>query len=349
MHRATQREENMHKERGENDMKKTQNRWLRLFQRSISLLFAAAVVFSISFAYTRIYGLSCDAPECFEALAIALQDDFELEVAQTIKPGSMPLGHSRLSSAQASQLESELASGMEELLNAYNIDREQVAIVVESLDGSVRYALNEDLPLLAASLYKLPLALLWVDRIEEEKLPMDQGLLYRADMYEDVSVISGRYYPGALIPIDELLETLIVYSDNTSGHILFEHLGGWLEYKQLAAKRWPDHAKVEGFVSMENLTTAGFMNDVLLDLSTHLDTYMSIYEDMLRAQPELYLNRSLERPIAQKYGAYLSQLNSAGLDLEAKTPYAITILVDGGGSEMFMADAAEFVQSLMDA
>ena len=51
-------------------------------------------------------------------------------------------------------------------------------------------------------------------------------------MHEDAGVISSDYGIGSQVPLSDLLNDLIIYSDNDAGHILYENLGGWKEYKE---------------------------------------------------------------------------------------------------------------------
>lgn len=271
-----------------------------------------------------------------------IQDGVDLRLANAISPGRP----SAKGNAQA--LQEALNEEMDKIMEEYAIDEDSTGIAIHSLDGSISWTLNEDELYTGASLYKLPLAMIWYDRLEKDPSLLKKPLLYRADMYEDVSVIASRYAAGSYIDLEELLEQVILTSDNTAGHILFEHLGGWEKFKSIMKERWPNHTEDKDFVSMDNLMSPGVMVDVLLEIAASPERYEELIEDMENAQPANYLNRFLDRPIAQKYGAYGSQVNGAGLDLEASCPYVLCVMTDDIQAVKFVGDLALRVQSLLD-
>ena len=283
----------------------------------------------------------------FADLADAVSMDVEINLIERIRPNG-GYATSSMNSATAQSLQQRLDTLVSDLCETYAIDEETTGIVIETLDGRVSYSMNPDEEYLAASLYKLPLAVMWTDKQSDEGAKADKALRYDAYMYEENSVVASRYAPGSLIPVEELLDQVILTSDNTAGHVLFEHLGGWEDYKAQAKKRWPDHAQGRDFVSMDNVVTAGFMNDVLHEIAENPEKYADVMQNMRLAQPEHYLNYKTDRPICQKYGAYGAQLNGAGLNLEAEYPYVITIMTDDAAAEHFMGDLAAGVQKIFD-
>lgn len=283
----------------------------------------------------------------FADLADSVSMDVEINLIERIRPNG-GYSSSSMNSATAQSLQQQLDTLVSDLCETYAIDEETTGIVIETLDGRVSYSMNPDEEYLAASLYKLPLAVMWTDKQSDEGAKADKALRYDAYMYEENSVVASRYAPGSLIPVEELLDQVILTSDNTAGHVLFEHLGGWEDYKALAKKRWPDHAQGRDFVSMDNVVTAGFMNDVLHEIAENSEKYANVMQNMRLAQPEHYLNYKTDRPICQKYGAYGAQVNGAGLNLEAEYPYVITIMTDDAAAEHFMGDLAAGVQKIFD-
>ncbi|UNT93557.1 hypothetical protein [Allobaculum sp. Allo2] len=57
---------------------------------------------------------------------------------------------------------------MDKIMEEYAIDEDSTGIAIHSLDGSISWTLNEDELYTGASLYKLPLAMIWYDRLEKD-------------------------------------------------------------------------------------------------------------------------------------------------------------------------------------
>ena len=83
------------------------------------------------------------------------------------------------------------------------------------------YFYNADKYFTAASTIKVPLAIVYYDKINAGEISKDTTLLYNAEDYEEGSgATSSRYKPGNYIPVSYLLEQMIVNSDNTATQIL---------------------------------------------------------------------------------------------------------------------------------
>lgn len=146
-------------------------------------------------------------------------------------------------------------------------------------------------------------------------------------MHEDAGVISSDYGIGSQVPLSDLLNDLIIYSDNDAGHILYENLGGWKEYKE-AMTKYTDSIS-ENYYTMDNVTTANTMNDVVTYLYDHKEDYKGLIKNMEEAEPGEYLDRDTQLSMPQKYGMYDSALNSVGF-VECKTSYSIVVLTSLG-------------------
>ena len=176
--------------------------------------------------------------------------------------------------------------------------------------------MNEKDEFIAASIYKLPLAMLYYDKVNEGEYTLDSTFTYSGYMHEDAGVISSDYGIGSQVPLSDLLNDLIIYSDNDAGHILYENLGGWKEYKE-AMTKYTDSIS-ENYYTMDNVTTANTMNDVVTYLYDHKEDYKGLIKNMEEAEPGEYLDRDTQLSMPQKYGMNDSALNSVGF-LECNT------------------------------
>lgn len=220
-----------------------------------------------------------------------------------------------------------LAKDIEAYFQENGIDHEKVAYCITELEHNIKYSMNEKDEFIAASIYKLPLAMLYYDKVNEGEYTLDSTFTYSGYMHEDAGVISSDYGIGSQVPLSDLLNDLIIYSDNDAGHILYENLGGWKEYKE-AMTKYTDSIS-ENYYTMDNVTTANTMNDVVTYLYDHKEDYKGLIKNMEEAEPGEYLDRDTQLSMPQKYGMYDSALNSVGF-VECNTSYSIVVLTSLG-------------------
>lgn len=220
-----------------------------------------------------------------------------------------------------------LAKDIEAYFQENGIDHEKVAYCITDLEHNIKYSMNEKDEFIAASIYKLPLAMLYYDKVNESEYTLDSTFTYSGYMHEDAGVISSDYGIGSQVPLSDLLNDLIIYSDNDAGHILYENLGGWKEYKE-AMTKYTDTIS-ENYYTMDNVTTANTMNDVVTYLYDHKEDYKGLIKNMEEAEPGEYLDRDTQLSMPQKYGMYDSALNSVGF-VECNTSYSIVVLTSLG-------------------
>ena len=220
-----------------------------------------------------------------------------------------------------------LAKDIEAYFQENGIDHEKVAYCITDLEHNIKYSMNEKDEFIAASIYKLPLAMLYYDKVNEGEYTLDSTFTYSGYMHEDAGGISSDYGIGSQVPLSDLLNDLIIYSDNDAGHILYENLGGWKEYKE-AMTKYTDSIS-ENYYTMDNVTTANTMNDVVTYLYDHKEDYKGLIKNMEEAEPGEYLDRDTQLSMPQKYGMYDSALNSVGF-VESNTSYSIVVLTSLG-------------------
>lgn len=220
-----------------------------------------------------------------------------------------------------------LAKDIEAYFQENGIDHEKVAYCITDLEHNIKYSMNEKDEFIAASIYKLPLAMLYYDKVNEGEYTLDSTFTYSGYMHEDAGVISSDYGIGSQVPLSDLLNDLIIYPDNDAGHILYENLGGWKEYKE-AMTKYTDSIS-ENYYTMDNVTMANTMNDVVTYLYDHKEDYKGLIKNMEEAEPGEYLDRDTQLSMPQKYGMYDSALNSVGF-VECNTSYSIVVLTSLG-------------------
>lgn len=212
-------------------------------------------------------------------------------------------------------------------------DESQVGIVVHDYVTDAVYAVNADSYFTAGSTYKVPLAMLYYEKLAAGEFTPERGLYYDAAYYEEGGPIGATYLPGDYISVEELLHAVIVDSDNTAAHILYENLGGWVEFKKEVAKYSSKEIVEETdetYYSYWNEFTASYMNDVLDYLYDHRENFETLIADLTEAKPNDYLNGVIGgTKMAQKYGQYEEAENALGFSTSGR-PYSIVVYTSLG-------------------
>lgn len=219
--------------------------------------------------------------------------------------------------------DTELKDTIDTYLVENGIAQDQIGIAIFDIDNEQSYTWNADAYLTSASLYKVPLAMLYYDALQKDEIKKEDTLTYCTDCYEEGGPIGYTYDIHDEISLDELLYDMIVYSDNTAAHILFEHLGGWNSYRSMIQK-YTTHELLDAYID-DNVFPADFAMDILSYLYAHQDIYHDLIQHMKLVFPDDYLNRNIDADIAQKYGSYGTQRNAMGI-VYGDHPYLIVVL-----------------------
>jgi len=114
-----------------------------------------------------------------------------------------------------------------EIENILEDAQEKYAVWIEYLHTSESISINSDTIFKPASIYKVPLAVLVMQKIDQGELTLETELFLseKDHQYEfDALAKRGENYN---ISVDELLYYLIRYSDNTAVNVLERALGGY--------------------------------------------------------------------------------------------------------------------------
>ena len=208
------------------------------------------------------------------------------------------------------------------------IDPDDVSFVITDLRSGKKYVHSPDKEIISASLYKLPLAMLYYDEINNATLSPKDKYYYDLWMVECAGPVSENHDPGDLIALDYLLDMMISNSDNTAGHLLYTHYGGW-ETMREATLKYTDSEAAPSYYDPHNYMTADYLNDVLMYIFDHQSDYRSLLNSMSLEQTEAFLNGSMPHLTKQKTGYYDQYHSAAGL-VTNNNPYAITVLTELG-------------------
>ncbi len=240
--------------------------------------------------------------------------------------------HSMMEQAEIAsmQMQENLDDRISDYLAENGFSASSVQYCIEDLTSHRRYEKDAQMNVTAASIYKLPLAMVYYEKIAAGELSEATCFTYEASHYEQGGSIPLRYQVGDQIPLRELLTALILESDNTAGHILFENLGGWTAYKQVISK-YSDTPQEAIFFSLNNVTNAAYTADVLAYLYAHEQSFSQLLSDLKQASPGEYLRYVIDEETAQKYGLLGDYRNAAGI-VYGEHPYSVAIFTSLGES-----------------
>lgn len=230
--------------------------------------------------------------------------------------------------------EQETNKGLKEQIEQYlekeEIDADEIAIYLHNFVTGQEYMMNPDSYFAAGSVYKVPLAMIYYERIEHGELSLTSKIYYDEAYAEDPDASEANYMPNTSIELTYLLDDMIVNSNNTAAHILFENLGGWISFKEEAAV-FGEVPEDDVYYSYDNVFTARYLKDVLSYLQGHRDTFQGLIELMVKSGSGEYLDRVVSTQIAQKYGEYDTAENAIGI-VYGTQPYSIVVLTDAGAA-----------------
>ena len=184
------------------------------------------------------------------------------------------------------------------------------------------YFYNENKYFTAASTVKVPVAMLYYDKINSGEITKEDTLLYKSSAYEaGAGDVTLKYKAGSNIPYSVLLEELIVNSDNTANNILIGNIG-FDKYRYEIAK-YSDRELSSKFYD-SNVTCPAYSYDVIKYLYKHSDEYQELIQNMKKSSYGKYLKEFLDYDVAHKYGSYNGYVHDYGI-IYGKDTYLIGV------------------------
>ncbi|MCD8373856.1 MAG: serine hydrolase [Oscillospiraceae bacterium] len=200
----------------------------------------------------------------------------------------------------AAEADDGAASGVENIVadftEKYNLSESNFALGWYDIYSGESWYYGENSWMTAGSMYKLPLAMYYIDKISAGELSLDSQLYGYS--------------------IEQLLQLTVQYSSNDTAKILSdalsanhaEYRGMIAKYSGLEADELPD-----SYYGANTLSPRYLIN-TLQYLYEHSEEYSLILDYMKQAHPEQYFRSTQgEYEIAHKYGAYEGAINDCGI------------------------------------
>lgn len=229
-----------------------------------------------------------------------------------------------------------------EIMTENNLNENNFFFFYYNIEEKKYYFYNENTYFTAASTIKVPVAMLYYDKVNEGELSLSETLLYNSDDYEaGDGTTAVDYSIGESIPISYLLEQSIVNSDNTALNILLHSIG----YKKCKEEltKYSDVEITEEFYS-SNVANASYYYDVLQYLYQNADKYSELIEYMKISSGGEYLKANLPQyEVAHKYGSYDGYVHDYGI-IYGQNTYLIGVFTkDIANASDLIADIGEQV------
>lgn len=181
-----------------------------------------------------------------------------------------------------------------------------------NIDSNKYYFYNENTYFTAASTIKMPIAMLYYDKIKNEELSLDDTIIYTSNCYEaGAGTTASTYSVGSRIPISFLLEQSIVNSDNTAINILINNLG----YKNCKTQisKYASVELPEEFLD-SNIICAKYAYDIVDYLYNNRENYTELLEYLKQSSNMEYLKKYItDYDVAHKYGSYNGYVHDYGI------------------------------------
>ncbi len=234
--------------------------------------------------------------------------------------------------------DTKIAELIDEIRIENNLTEENFRFFYYNIEEKKYYFYNESDYFTAASTIKVPITMLYYDRIAEGKLTLEDKLTYNSDDYEAGGGNTAAYYSvGQGVPLSHLLEQTIVNSDNTALNILIGNLGYRACKEELT--KYSDVEMPEEFYTT-NIANCEYYYDVLQYLYQNSDKYSELLEYMKISSGGAYLKANLPQyDVAHKYGSYNGYVHDYGI-IYGENTYLIGVFTNG------VANASELIASI---
>lgn len=250
---------------------------------------------------------------------------------ESIETASIEESSTEETDVQETNIEETIDTNIEKLINQImtenNLNENNFFFFFYNIEEKKYYFYNETTYFTAASTIKVPVAMLYYDKIADGEMSLSDTLIYSSDDYEvgDGSTVAD-YSVGDRIPISYLLEQTIVNSDNTALNILVHSLG--YETCKEAITKYTDAELTEEFYS-SNVANVLYYYDVLQYLYQNADKYSQLIEYMKISSGGEYLKANLPQyVVAHKYGSYEGYVHDYGI-IYGKNTYLIGVFTKG--------------------
>lgn len=187
-----------------------------------------------------------------------------------------------------------------------NLNENNFRFFFKNVDSNAYFYFNCDDVFNAASTIKVPVAMYYYDLIRDGKISLDTTIVLTSGDCEEGGSIYTRYKPGNSLALEEILNEVIVNSDNTGLNMLVRNVG-YPNLKQ-EIKKYSD-VELPSTFNTQNVVSANYYLDVLDYLLSHEKDYETLINNMKQSSNYEYLKANIDYDVAHKYGLYADNVH----------------------------------------
>lgn len=221
----------------------------------------------------------------------------------------------------------EIKNLITQIKTEHNLTQDNFAFFYYNPQTQKYYFDNQDKYFKGASTIKVPVAMIYYDKIRNGELTKESTLKYTSDDYEAGGGTTASLYKiEQSIPISFLLEQSIVNSDNTAVNILIDGIG-YRKCREGIAKYSNEQFTEEFYTT--NLMTAHLGYDIINHIYQNQGNYEELIGFMKKSSNGEYLKKYVtEYEVAHKYGSYAGHVHDYGI-VYSESPYLIGVFTQG--------------------
>lgn len=204
-------------------------------------------------------------------------------------------------------------------------DLNNIGFIYYNFDTQEKIAYNEDKLFEAASTYKVGLNVVAYDMVEKGYISLNDQVYYNSSQFQEGTGVLQYEENLSSVQLQTLLDYSIQCSDNIAATMIFDYVGGWVNYRS----KLFDLLDIQSG-SYENLTTANNELKVLQYIYDNRsnENYQRLINDMKTTVFHERLDKYIpQEEVAHKVGDYEYAANDIGIVFTDK-PYVIIMLTD---------------------
>lgn len=236
------------------------------------------------------------------------------------------------------EIDTEIENLMQTIMQANGLNEDNFGFFYYNVNQKTEYKYNENKYFQGASTIKVPVSMLYYDKINEGSLTKESRLKYNQDSYEaGAGTTASTYKAGSSVPLGFLIEQAIVNSDNTAVNIMRDNIG-YSQCKKEIQKYSDEEMPSDYYAS--NVITPEFEFDIITYLYNNSNNYVELLEYMKKSSYGEYLKGQLPQyEVAHKYGSYSGYMHDYGI-IYGKETYIVGVYTQG------VANANELIASI---
>ena len=236
------------------------------------------------------------------------------------------------------EIDTEIETLIQTIMQKNGLNENNFGFYYYNVNQKTEYKYNKNKYFQGASTIKVPVSMLYYDRINEGKMTKESTLKYKEGCYEPgAGTTASRYKVGSSVPLGFLIEQAIINSDNTAVNIMIKNLGYSNCKKEI--QKYSEEKMPQNYYT-SNVITPEFEFDIITYLYNNSSKYTELLEYMKKSSNGEYLKGQLPQyEVAHKYGSYSGYVHDYGI-IYGKETYIVGVYTQG------VANANELIASI---